>query len=157
MDGNENAAPETVLADRAAALYAVLAERIGPFVEACVLTRIGDAFGGVTPVQAERARDAGARAAAAVLPVLRVLLDADVDAQAATPLQVLRDAVSYATTALDAVAVPPLARDRFLAERFPEDRYDLIPASMGVLGGDVEDLAIAWGAAKALVHRRRHR
>ena len=40
--------------------------------------------------------------------------------------------------------------------RFPDDRYGLTPASLAVLGDEVGDLALAWGATKALAHRRRH-
>lgn len=148
--------PDEELAARGTALYEAVAERLGPFVEACVLTRLGDAFGTLTPPQVAAAQAAGAAAAAELLPELRALLAADVDAQATTPLSVLRRAVAHASGVLDLLGVPPVARDRFLEERFPEDRYDLLPASMGVLGPGVDELALAWGAAKAFAHRRRH-
>lgn len=156
MEDGADKTPEELLALRGGELYAAVAERLGPFVEACVVSRLADAFGGVSAEQAAAARTAGTAAADELLPILRALLEADIDAQETTPLAVLRRAVAHATTALEGFGVPPLRRDRFLEERFPDDRYDLLPASMGVLGPDVDDLALAWGAAKAFAHRRRH-
>ena len=52
--------------------------------------------------------------------------------------------------------MPPVARDRFVSERFPDDPYGLTPASLQAVDPELGDAAIAWGAAKAMAHRRRH-
>jgi hypothetical protein len=102
------------------------------------------------------AQQAGAMAAAKVDEPLRTLLSQDVDAQRTTPLALVRPLVSFATDVLSRLGVPPVVRDEFQVQRFAEDEYGLTPASLAALGEDVGDLALAWGAAKAMAHRRRH-
>ncbi len=102
------------------------------------------------------AQAAGRQAADAVAAPLRALLCADIDDQRTTPLALVRPLVAFATGVLSDAGVPPVARDEFQELRFPDDRYGLTPASLAVLGEEVRDLALAWGAAKAFVHRRRH-
>jgi hypothetical protein len=104
----------------------------------------------------ERARAAGRRAGEDVAGTLHILLAADVDAQRSTPLAVVRGAVSYPTEVLREAGVAPVPRDPFVSERFPDDPYGLTPASLQTLRPDLGELAIAWGAAKAMAHRRRH-
>jgi hypothetical protein len=94
-------------------------------------------------------REAGSR--------IRALLARDVDEQPTTPLAILRWAVRYPTEVLRQAGVPPAPRDRFAAEAFPDDPYDLSPASFADLDAGLVDLGVAWGAAKAFEHRRRHR
>jgi len=85
------------------------------------------------------------------------LLDADIDEQVSTPLAILRSlAVRYPTAVLRDAGVPPVQRDEFVEEVFPEDTYDLAPAAFTDLDPDLGDVAIAWGAAKAFEHKRRH-
>lgn len=106
----------------------------------------------------ERAEVAGHESAAAVADGLRTLAMLDVDAQRTTPLEVVRRAVVPGpTTVLAGAGVAPLQRDRFVAERFPDDAYGLTPPSLAALSPDLAELAIAWGAAKAAAHRARHR
>jgi hypothetical protein len=100
--------------------------------------------------------EAGSDAAAAATEPLRAMLSADVDAQRSTPLALVRPLVSFATVVLRELGVPPVVRDRFQVERFADDDYALTPASLAALGGDVGELALVWGAAKAMAHRRRH-
>jgi hypothetical protein len=115
------------------------------------------AWMGEPPIEvAEAARGAGAAARADVGPRVRALLEADIDDQRTTPLALVREAVVYPTRVLADASVPPVARDRFEEERFPDDVYNLTPATFSDLGRGVADSAIAWGAAKAWVHRRRH-
>jgi hypothetical protein len=105
---------------------------------------------------AELAQAAGRQAADSVAGPLRALLCADIDDQRTTPLALVRPLVAFATGVLSHAGVPPVVRDEFEMLRFPDDRYGLTPASLAVLGEHVGELAIGWGAAKALVHRRRH-
>src|SRR6478736_4041229 len=64
-----------------------------------------------------------------IVPRLTELLARDVDDQTTNPLSILRDAVVHPTDALRALGVSPRPRDRFAVERFPDDDYDLSPAS----------------------------
>ena len=127
------------------------------WVRACVQTRAVQAFGQSSPEIDARADEAAQRVLAAIVPELRALLGVDVDEQRTTPIALLRRAVQYPTEALAALEVPPVPRDRFAVERFPHDLYALMPVNLEVLGETVGELAIAWGAAKAYEHRRRHR
>jgi hypothetical protein len=126
------------------------------WVERCVDERHRAALGPPPAEVVEAARSAGDAARADVSPRVRALLEADVDDQWTTPLALVRQAVPYPTRVLAAAGVPPVARDRFEQERFPDDAYHLTPATFADLGPGVADPAIVWGAAKAWAHRRRH-
>jgi hypothetical protein len=102
------------------------------------------------------AQIAGRQAAAEVSAPLRAMLGCDIDDQRTTPLALVRPLVAFATGVLRRAGVPPVVRDEFQIRRFPDDVYGLTPASLAVLDDRVGDLAIAWGAAKAMAHRRRH-
>ncbi len=114
--------------------------------------------GSVPPELAAQARVAGQEAAARVGPIVRALLESDIDEQRTTPLAILRGAaVRYPTDVLAGAGVAAVVRDRAAEELFPDDVYDLVPASFADLGPDVADLGLRWGAAKAFEHKRRHR
>lgn len=137
-------------------LYDAVAACLGRFVEERVRNRLADSGVALTEEAAAVAADAGRHAEAAVLPRLAALLEADIDEQAATPVEVVRGAVPFATAALDELGATPIPRDRFLLERFPDDRYGLAFATLDALGDEVGEHALTWGAAKAMAHRRRH-
>jgi hypothetical protein len=99
---------------------------------------------------------AGREAAAAIVPIIRELLAADIDAQWTTPLTLVRKAVPFASAVLQAAGVPPAGRDAVDAAMFPDDVYGLTPARFSDLDPSLADAGIAWGAAKAYDHRRRH-
>jgi hypothetical protein len=84
------------------------------------------------------------------------LLAADIDEQRSTPLTLLRQAVRYPTRVLQDAGAAPLARDRFAERAFPDDIYDLTPASLADVDPALTEPGIAWGAAKAFEHKRRH-
>ncbi len=122
-------------------------------VERLLLTFRGTA----DPVAMAAAREAGARARTDVGGRVRALLEADVDAQPANPLSIIRDAVRYPTEILRRAGVPPVERDDFSTARFPDDDYDLTPASFADLDPALAEAGFAWGAAKAWAHKQRHR
>lgn len=98
----------------------------------------------------ERARDdVGAR--------IRELLLADVDAQRGNPLALLRTATRYPTEVLHLAGAPAVERDKFSRERFPDDDFDLTPANWSDVDPSLQELGLTWGAAKAFVHKSRHR
>ena len=108
------------------------------------------------PDVADAARRAGKAAAHAIGPALRDLLGRDIDEQTSTPLTVVRGAVRYPTSVLRAANVPELVRDARDQVMFAEDVYGLTPANFADIDPGLADAGIAWGAAKAWTHRRRH-
>jgi len=130
---------------------------IGPWVERAV-ARIMVAYAGeVPPEVADDARRAGEEATAAVGVELRRLLALDVERQPTNPLSILRGAVRYPTAVLQRVGVPPVVRDEFRERAFPDDVYDLAPASWRDVDESLHEPGIVWGAWKAkTVLDRRH-
>lgn len=100
---------------------------------------------------------AGERARVEVGGRIRELLLADVDAQRGNPLALLRTAVRYPTEVLHLAGAPVVERDKFSRERFPDDDYDLTPATWTDVDPSLQELGLTWGAAKAFVHKHRHR
>lgn len=138
------------------ALARAVEEALPGWVERRV-ERLLVAFSGeADPAAMDEARAAGRAAADDVGGRVRALLEADVDDQRANPLAVLRAAVPYPTEVLARAGVPPVVRDDFAQERFPDDVYDLTPASFADVDPALHRLGLEWGAAKAWAHRRRH-
>ena len=102
------------------------------------------------------AADAGQRAADEVGEAVRRLLERDVDDQGTTPLSLLRGAVRYPSAVLEDAGVPPVGRDEVQEALFPEDRYDLAPATFADVDPSLAEPGLVWGAAKAFAHRQRH-
>ena len=101
-------------------------------------------------------RRAGDAAGRRVVDALRGLLAVDPAAQGATPLEVVRTAVREPTAVLTGLGVPPVERDEFEERAFPDDRYGLVPRTLGDLGDEsLAPLHLAWGMAKAAVLRAR--
>jgi hypothetical protein len=109
------------------------------------------------PGVATLAKEAGARAVADVGGPVRELLLRDVDDQKGNPLALLRRAVRFPTEVLRTAGAPIVERDKFSRERFPDDDYDLTPANWSDVDPTLVELGITWGAAKAFVHKNRHR
>jgi hypothetical protein len=148
---------EQQLLEHGRALAEALRAALPGWVERSVVTRATEAGRPVDDELVAVAADAGAAAGREVGDQLAELLALDVDEQRTNPLSLLRDAVQYPTVVLRAAGVPPVERDRFAIERFPDDDYDLSPTAFGDVDPSLVDLGIAWGAAKAYVHRARHR
>src|SRR4051812_13556054 len=85
--------------------------------------------GGVDPDERRASEAAGAEAVAATAPAVRELLLTDIDEQRTSPLALVRGAVRYPTRVLQQAGVPPVERDPFTVRQFPDDAYDLTPAS----------------------------
>jgi hypothetical protein len=112
--------------------------------------------GGVPTAIVDAATEAGALARREVGTQVRSLLEADVDDQRATPLSLLRAAVRYPSAVLAAAGVPPVERDEYAAGQFPDDSYDLTPATWTDVDPSLHEPGLAWSAAKAWTHKRRH-
>ena len=98
-----------------------------------------------------------AEGATALNAELRSLLSQDIADQTEGPLQVLRRGVRFATTVLADGAAPHTPRDNFAQRAFPEDVYNLAPASFSEVHPSLHEPGLIWGAAKAHVHLRRRR
>ena len=99
--------------------------------------RLLDAWGAPTATDAaalEAASAAGPSAARRVGDRLAALLAVDPAEQRATPLEIVRTVYVEPTEILVAAGVPPVVRDPFDERAWPEDRYDLVPRTLGDLG-----------------------
>jgi len=137
-------------------LAAAIERAIGPWVERSVV-RIMEAYAGAVPedVAADAGR-AAAEATASVSAETRRLLALDGGRQPTNPLSVLRGAVRYATAVLQRAGVPPVVRDEFRERVFPDDSYDLAPASWRDIDESLHEPGIIWGAWKAKTVMDRH-
>jgi hypothetical protein len=122
------------------------------------VARIADAWGRLGPEERTRldaaVDDVAHAATSRVVAELRALLDADALEQRATPLQVVRTAYEEPTALLASFGIPPIERDEFDERSWPDDRYGLVPHSLGDLGDpDLGPLLLAWGLAKTKVLR----
>jgi hypothetical protein len=114
------------------------------------------AWAGQVPIEVERAAEQAARQAQRETgAAIRALLKADIAEQRTTPLALLRQAVRYPTEVLRKAGVPPVERDHFARHAFPDDDYDLSPATWADIDPGLTELGITWGAAKAFEHKRR--
>jgi hypothetical protein len=147
--------------ERLAAIAADLADRVEAvvpaWIEGLVVQRVQQWRGEVPPDVAVQASRAGEDAGREVGPRIRALLGADIDEQAVNPLQLLRSATRHAHAVLDRLGVPEVARDEFAVRSFPDDRYDLVPATWSDVDESLHEPGITWGAAKAFVHKARRR
>ena len=144
------------VAERAEALAAAVEAALPGWVERSVERLLVAWAGRADPAVMAEARTAGVAAVADVGARVRTLLEADIDEQRSGPLAVLRSAVAYPSGVLRSAGVPPVERDAFSEEHFPDDDYDLTPATFADVDQSLHEPGLAWGAAKAWAHRRRH-
>ncbi len=142
--------------EHATALADAIEAALPAWVERSVTRTAGEYFGHADPAITAAAVEAGLRARDDVGPRVRALLEADIDEQRTTPLTLLRGAVRYPTRVLRRAGVPPVERDRAQVRLFPEDLYDLAPATFADVDPSLAELGMTWGAAKAYVHLQRH-
>jgi hypothetical protein len=137
-------------------LAAAVDDAIGPWVERAV-ARIMVAYAGAVPPEvAADAHRAAAEATGVIGAELRRLLALDVERQPTNPLSILRAAVRYPTAVLRRAGVPPVVRDEFRERAFPDDSYDLAPASWRDVDEALHEPGIVWGAWKAKTVLDRH-
>ena len=148
---------ERALEEHGRALAWAISGALPGWVERSVRRRLEDAGREAEPEVVAAASDAGERAAAEVGEAVRRLLEQDVDRQATTPLSLVRGAVRYPTAVLREAGVPPVDRDEAQEALFPNDPYDLSPASLADVDPALAEPGLVWGAAKAFAHLQRHR
>lgn len=146
------------LAGHAEALAAAVDAALAAWVERVVGERWAQWRGEPVPREvAAAAQAAGAQARDEVMPRLLALLATDVDEQRSNPLAIIRSATRHPTGVLRDAGVPPVERDRDARRLFPDDLYDLTPATFADLHPSVHEPGLVWGAAKAHVVLRRRR
>lgn len=155
--GAGGAGDEQLLAEVAGELADRVVSALPGWVVACVERRSTQWQGSCPPELVSAAREAGAQAAQELGPVLRDLLASDVDDQRTNPLAIVRQATRYPTGVLRDAGIPGVVRDAEAERQFPDDDYDLTPGAFADLDGDLGDLGIMWGAAKARVVLARRR
>ncbi|HEY5876639.1 MAG TPA: hypothetical protein VIT64_15135 [Ilumatobacteraceae bacterium] len=129
---------------------------VAGWVERCVRSRLMEAGEPFEPHRVATV-EAGAAARAQVRAELSALLELDVDSQRTNPLAVLRRAVVHPTAVLRAAGVAPVARTEFDVRAFPEDVYNLSPATWRDVAEELHEPGLVWGAwkAKTVLDRRR--
>jgi hypothetical protein len=142
--------------EQAEALARAVDAALPGWVERAVEDRLRAAFGHADPAVMAEARRAGETARADVGSRIQALLAQDIDEQRTNPLALLRTAVRYPTEVLRAAGTPPVERDDFAEDRFPDDVYDLTPASFADIDPALAQPGNERGAAKAWTHMRRH-
>lgn len=92
-----------------------------------------------------------------ILADLAELLASDIDDQRTNPLTIFRRGLGEITGFLRRHQVPAPPVDRFVAERFPDDPYQLGPATWADVDDDLHLPGLIWGAwkAKTVLDRRR--
>lgn len=95
--------------------------------------------------------------AAELLRALEALLAADVDEQRNNPLSLFRAAIARPTELLREHGVPEPHPDRFTADHFPDDPYQLGPATWNDIDDALHMPGLTWGAWKAMTVLRRRR
>jgi hypothetical protein len=157
MSPASNPDDERMLEQSAMALADAVDDALPGWVVRSVEQRLRQWSGTADPAVVDRARAAGERARVEIVPQVRRLLSLDVDEQRTNPLSIVRRAVRYPTEVLQSAGVPPVRRDEFAERTFPDDVYDLSPASFADVDPSLHEPGLVWGAAKAHIHLGRHR
>jgi hypothetical protein len=155
--GPDDPGDAAALARYALALADGIETALAGWVVGCVERILVAYRGQVDPEERRAAEVGGTEAMAEVGPEVRALLLADIDEQRTSPLALVRGAVRYPTAVLEQAGVPPVERDPFTVRQFPDDPYDLTPASFADIDPGLHEPGLTWGAAKAHVHLARRR
>ena len=148
---------EAMVREYSQELARAIDDAIVGWVVRCVVGRVVGTGGRVDDTLTTEAERAGELCRADVSPRITRLLSTDIDAQRGSPLDILRGATRYATGVLAGRGVPTVDRDAFAVAHFPDDAYDLGPATFADVSPDLTEPGIRWGAAKAHVHLARRR
>ena len=154
LDDPDDAA---ALAGYATALADGIDRSIPGWIDRSVRRVLADQDLAIDDAVAARIEEAGRAARDDGAPRVRALLATDVDSQAGNPLAVLRSLVPHATGVLASAGARPATRDEFSVRNFPDDVYDLTPASFADVDPALHEPGLLWGAAKAHVHLARRR
>ncbi|MFW2380962.1 MAG: hypothetical protein ACN4GZ_04315 [Acidimicrobiales bacterium] len=142
-----------VLVEHTVALRDAMVKLVPQWVENVVLAR-------APAPDAANTRDAVGRlqteARNVTIPNLTSLFDTDIDEQPSSPLEIVRTLVPSITQELHKLHAPTVPRDQHRMEMLADDAYAVTPATFSDIDESLHPLGLAWGAAKAHVHLRRH-
>lgn len=139
------------------ALVETLERTVPEWLVGCVVRTAQQASGRCPEDLVEQAHRMAQEQAPVIVARVEALVRTDVDLQRSNPLALLRSATRYPAEILRAAGVPPVRRDEFSIERFPDDLYDLGPASWADVHPDLHEAGIMWGAWKAATVLQRRR
>lgn len=122
-----------------------------------VVDRIEAWSGAVSSDWVHEAARAGDEARAEAVTAFGALFAQDVDDQDVNPLAVLRRVTVHAHRVLAAADVPAIERDPFAERAFPDDVYDLVPATWADIDPALAEPGLTWSAAKAFIFKARRR
>jgi hypothetical protein len=146
---------DQMFADAGQLLLTAVSDALGPWLVRSI-EQLHHSWDGTIPAELSvAANNAAAAATESVVPRLRDLVEADVDAQWTTPLQIVRGAVSFATAVLADAGVPGVVRDPMVEKMSPGDVYGLEPAALADVDPELHTLGLVWGASKAKAHLAR--
>jgi len=142
-----------VLVEHTVALRDAMVKLVPQWVENVMLARVpkpetAATRNAISRVQTEAANE--------TIPRLNSLLSTDIDEQRSSPLEVVRSLVPSITEELHKLDAPAIRRDPRSVELLPDDVYAVAPATFADIDDSLHPLGLAWGAAKAHVHLRRH-
>lgn len=131
------------------ALHSAVARAFSPWLTALLESRSGESQ---LPEEVLAAIDAAATEA---VSNIETLVRSDVDTALSGPLEQIRRAMTELAPVLDAHGFERPPRDPVDSEMRPDDVHGLGPMAFMDLGDEVHEAGIAWGAAKAYLHRQR--
>ena len=140
---------EERFAEYGRALHSAVERSFEPWLVALLTARSGEAE---LPDEVQAAVE---EATAQASSNIKALVTADVDEAVSGPLEQMRRALTRLPADLDAHGFDRPSRDPVDSEMRPDDVHGLGPMSFMDLGNEVHEAGIAWGAAKAFLHRQR--
>ena len=114
-----------------------------------LVERIVSSQGLAGSVDVERLERAISSARSDLLAALDRLLELDAWEQRRNPLDLVRRATVALTAELTALGARPVSRDEFKERSFPDDVFDLAPATWSDVHPDLHEVGLEWGAWKA--------
>lgn len=122
------------------------------WVQRCVHSVLGAQSIEVTPDVERATEQASLDAQSWTAELLPPVLATNDPQHVGTPLTVIRAAARFPTAVLRQAGAAELQRDDYARRHFPEDVFDLTPASWADIDDALVDPAIRWGAARVRAH-----
>lgn len=122
-----------------------------------LVDRVVSSQGLAGSVDVERLERVISTASHDLLAALTRLLELDAWEQRRNPLELVRGATAGLTAELATLGARPVPRDEFKERSFPDDVFDLAPATWSDVHPDLHEVGLEWGAWKAaavISHRK---
>ena len=122
-----------------------------------LVERVVSSQGLAASVDVERLERVISSARSDLIAALSRLLEQEAWEQRRNPLEVVRGVTTGLTAELAALGARPVPRDEFKERSFPDDVFDLAPATWSDVHPDLHEVGLEWGAWKAaaiISHRK---